>query len=122
MLLQLLGHIVKQPGPALAGLWVTVTEEQLLLEEAAAQGAARSQGLAPAGMRMVMHHLREWGCPQPLMSQIESHAGGEGSSRLLLLALVWLAAHARVFERALSTLSQATVHLLGLVPPFPQVS
>jgi hypothetical protein len=100
-----------------------------------------------AGSAMLLHWLAEWGCPPGLLLQLgaasvmdaddassasasDGTAGGtisssggnssSSSSRVCLLALAWLVAHARLFDRALQHL-QLPPALVELLPPYPQV-
>ena len=68
---------------------------------------------------MVLHYLTIWGCPQDLLTRL-SPPQPSTSSRPLLLALAWLVAQCRLFQRALAR-TQLPLQLLQLLPPFPQV-
>jgi hypothetical protein len=74
--------------------------------------------LLPAGRLLLLHCLSAWSCPPGLVAQLTLP---QPSSRAALLALCWLIAHARLFDRAMQEL-QLPPHLLPLLPPYPEVS
>lgn len=74
--------------------------------------------LLPAGRLLLLHCLSAWGCPPGLVAQLTLP---QPSSRAALLALCWLIAHARLFDRAMQQM-QLPPHLLPLLPPYPEVS
>jgi hypothetical protein len=70
-----------------------------------------------AGKVLLLHCLSDWCCPAGLVAQLTLP---QPSSRAALLALCWLIAHAKLFDRALEQL-QVPSHLLPFLPPYPQV-
>jgi hypothetical protein len=120
------GYATVQSQAALQALWAAVAEEQLLsddVDSCNSHGNASEQGIPAAAQHMVIHHLHSWGCPVQLSPPSSTQAGGsQPSSRRLLLALIWLVAKGRVFERALELKSQGCLSSQELLPPYAQAS
>lgn len=115
------GYATDHPQAALQSLWIAVEEEQLLSDDAEPCSSGIQQGLPEAGQQMVIHHLHRWGCPVQLLQQSQT-GSCETSSRRLLLALIWLAAEGRLFERALELTGKGCLSYQELLPPYPQAS
>lgn len=70
---------------------------------------------------MVIHYLELWGCPAQLCASLQAQQ--PTSARHLLLALAWLVAHGRAFQRAMQALAAALPPAMALLlPPMPEVS
>ncbi|KAL6759306.1 hypothetical protein V8C86DRAFT_2577635 [Haematococcus lacustris] len=139
-------YAARQPGPALGQLWTCIAEEQVddlgALQCQAEEDCERGRGIPPAAMRVVLHQLQQWGCPEALLLslrqdlrkastastnacsevQVHSQVPPPSATRHLLLALGWLVHQGRVFEQQLAAEGQALNPWLDLLPPFTQDS
>ncbi|KAJ9531030.1 hypothetical protein QJQ45_000962 [Haematococcus lacustris] len=139
-------YAARQPGPALGQLWTCIAEEQVdglgALQCQAEEDCERGRGIPPAAMRVVLHQLQQWGCPEALLLslrqdlrkastastnassevQVHSQVPPPSATRHLLLALGWLVYQGRVFEQQLAAEGQALNPWLDLLPPFTQAA